>query len=190
MKRLFVPRLDWVCSPRGDRVDNHAPRGWAGARKPVLFQICSCTPFSRIPQAQLMRLDSFFSGALCVMSGGRLPAALFLVFLLDSKGARASAIPDLGLRSLSLFCKILDIADERREKRLGLRPRSPIFLCCGKNELLNQAPRISCPLDITVTICHRGECFSLIHSTLLEDDRAPRGRSLLHIEMRRFCSNV
>ena len=34
-----------------------------------------------------MRLDSFFSGALCVMSGGRLPAALFLVFLLDSKGA-------------------------------------------------------------------------------------------------------
>ena len=36
-----------------------------------------------------MRLDSFFSGALCVMSGGRLPAALFLVFLLDSKGAKA-----------------------------------------------------------------------------------------------------
>ena len=35
-----------------------------------------------------MRLDSFFSGALCVMSGGRLPAALFLVFLLDSKGAK------------------------------------------------------------------------------------------------------
>ena len=34
-----------------------------------------------------MRLDSFFSGALCVMSGGRLPAALFLVFLLDPKGA-------------------------------------------------------------------------------------------------------
>ena len=34
-----------------------------------------------------MRLDSFFSGALCVMSGGRLPAALFLVFLLDSKDA-------------------------------------------------------------------------------------------------------
>ena len=33
-----------------------------------------------------MRLDSFFSGALCVMSGGRLPAALFSVFLLDSKG--------------------------------------------------------------------------------------------------------
>ena len=35
-----------------------------------------------------MRLDSFFSGALCVMSGGRLPAALFMVFLLDSKGAK------------------------------------------------------------------------------------------------------
>ena len=34
-----------------------------------------------------MRLDSFFFGALCVMSGGRLPAALFMVFLLDSKGA-------------------------------------------------------------------------------------------------------
>ena len=26
--------------------------------------------------------------ALCVMSGGRLPAALFMVFLLDSKGAK------------------------------------------------------------------------------------------------------
>ena len=39
-----------------------------------------CTPFSRIPQAQLMRLDSFFSGALCVLSGGRLPEALFMVF--------------------------------------------------------------------------------------------------------------
>ena len=27
-----------------------------------------------------MRLDSFFSGALCVLSGGRLPEALFMVF--------------------------------------------------------------------------------------------------------------
>ena len=36
-----------------------------------------------------MRLDSFFSGALCALSGGRLPAALFMVFLLDSKGAKA-----------------------------------------------------------------------------------------------------
>ena len=34
-----------------------------------------------------MRLGSFLFGALCVMSGGRLPAALFMVFLLDSKGA-------------------------------------------------------------------------------------------------------
>ena len=34
-----------------------------------------------------MRLDSFFSGAMCVMSGGRLPEAFFMVFLLDSKGA-------------------------------------------------------------------------------------------------------
>ena len=39
-----------------------------------------CTPFSRLPQARLMRLDSFFSGALCVLSGGRLPEALFMVF--------------------------------------------------------------------------------------------------------------
>ena len=35
-----------------------------------------------------MRLNSFFFGALCVMSGGRLPAALFMVFLLDSKGKK------------------------------------------------------------------------------------------------------
>ena len=34
-----------------------------------------------------MRLASFFSGALCALSGGRLPEALFMVFLLDSKGA-------------------------------------------------------------------------------------------------------
>ena len=31
---------------------------------------------------------SFFSGALCVLSGGRLPEALFMVILLDSKGAK------------------------------------------------------------------------------------------------------
>ena len=35
-----------------------------------------------------MRLDSFFSGALCVVSGGRLPEALFMVFLLDFKSAQ------------------------------------------------------------------------------------------------------
>ena len=35
-----------------------------------------------------MRLDSFFSGALCALSGGRLPEALFMVFLMDSKGAK------------------------------------------------------------------------------------------------------
>ena len=51
-----------------------------------------CTPFSRLPQALLMRLDSFFSGALCVLSGGRLPEALFMVFLLDSKGAKKQSI--------------------------------------------------------------------------------------------------
>ena len=44
-------------------------------------------PFLEFGAAQLMRLDSFFSGALCVLSGGRLPEALFIVFLLDSKGA-------------------------------------------------------------------------------------------------------
>ena len=30
------------------------------------------------------------------------------------------------------------------------------------------AEKKMCPLDLTVTICHRGECFSLFHSTLLE----------------------
>ena len=48
-----------------------------------------CTSFSRLTQAQLLQLDSFFSGALCALSGGRLPEALFVVFLLDSKGAKA-----------------------------------------------------------------------------------------------------
>ena len=50
---------------------------------------------------------------------------------------------------------------------------------------LHQAPRISCPLDLSVTICHCGECYSLFHSTLLEGDRAPRGRSLLPKKLRR-----
>merc|ERR1712118_59033 len=58
--------------------------------------------------------------------------------------------------------------DEQREKRLGRRPRSLICLCCGKNEILHQALRNSGPLDLTVTICHRGECFCLLYSTLLE----------------------
>ena len=41
-----------------------------------------------------MRLDSFFSGALCVLSGGRLPEALFMVFLLDSEGREAGGRGD------------------------------------------------------------------------------------------------
>ena len=38
----------------------------------------------------------------------------------------------------------------------------------------------------TVTLCHREECFSLFHSTLLDGDRAPRGRSLLQKEKRKI----
>ena len=53
-----------------------------------------------------MRLDSFFSGALCVLSGGRLPEALFMVFLLDSKGAEVcdSAQSLLALSEQSAVC--------------------------------------------------------------------------------------
>ena len=47
------------------------------------------TQFCRIFEFGAVRLDSFFSGALCALSGGRLPEALFMVFLLDSKGAKA-----------------------------------------------------------------------------------------------------
>ena len=36
----------------------------------------------------VLRLDSFFSGAPCASSGGRLPEALFMVFLLDYKRAK------------------------------------------------------------------------------------------------------
>ena len=39
-----------------------------------------CTLFSQLPQAQLLRLGSFFSGAPCALSGGHLPEALFMVF--------------------------------------------------------------------------------------------------------------
>ena len=42
-----------------------------------------------------MRLASFFSGALCALSGGRLPEALFMVFLLDSKGAEVQKCENL-----------------------------------------------------------------------------------------------
>ena len=40
----------------------------------------------------VLRLDSFFSGAPCASSGGRLPEALFMVFQLDSKGAEVRRI--------------------------------------------------------------------------------------------------
>jgi len=45
-----------------------------------------------------MRLDSFFSGALCVLSGGRLPEALFMVFLLDSKGVPIGGVVRMALK--------------------------------------------------------------------------------------------
>ena len=38
------------------------------------------------------------------------------------------------------------------------------------------------PLDFRMTICHCGECFSLLRSNLWEGDRAPRSRSLLKKE--------
>ena len=38
----------------------------------------------------------------------------------------------------------------------------------------------------TVTSCHRKECFSLFHSTLLEGDRASRGRSVFKKLARTF----
>ena len=43
-----------------------------------------------------MRLASFFSGALCALSGGRLPEALFMVFLMDSKGAKVPVVARMG----------------------------------------------------------------------------------------------
>ena len=53
-------------------------------------------------------LDSFFSGALCVLSGGRLPEALFMVFLLDSKGAKVCGCP-----FRSHFSKSADVIFEK-----------------------------------------------------------------------------
>ena len=50
-----------------------------------------------------MQLDSFFFGALCVMSGGRLPAALFMVFLLDSKDAEGKTNSKNDKRSVLEF---------------------------------------------------------------------------------------
>ena len=89
-----------------------------------------CTPFSRIPQALLMRLDSFFSGALCVLSGGRLPEALFMVFLLDSKGAKTLFIVFL-LESKYLYFFEKTHSRERtlKEKRFAsLSPPTRLFL--------------------------------------------------------------
>ena len=42
-----------------------------------------------------MRLDSFFSGALCVLSGGRLPEALFMVFYWIPKVQKRVNLVDL-----------------------------------------------------------------------------------------------
>ena len=49
----------------------------------------------RIFECGVTRLASFFSGALCALSGGRLPEALFMVFLLDSKGAKVQKCANL-----------------------------------------------------------------------------------------------
>ena len=54
-----------------------------------------------------MRLDSFFSRALCVLSGGRLPEALFMVFLLDSKGASMRSL--LALSEQSAVCTFFSL---------------------------------------------------------------------------------
>ena len=46
-----------------------------------------------------------------------------------------------------------------------------------------QTSRISCPLDSpTVTIDRCGQCFRLLRSTLLDGDRAARGRSLFRLK--------
>ena len=60
-----------------------------------------------------MRLDSFFSGALCVLSGGRLPEALFMVFLLDSKGAK-------GEEALFAVSRLESLGSKRAEGYLDL----------------------------------------------------------------------
>ena len=46
-----------------------------------------------------MRLDSFFSGALCVLSGGRLPEALFMVFYWIPKVQKRVNLVDLEIKS-------------------------------------------------------------------------------------------
>ena len=66
-----------------------------------------------------MRLDSFLFGALCVMSGGRLPAALFMVFLLDSKGAKV--FRSYRVKSFPFTCKIgVDTAENEPSKILQI----------------------------------------------------------------------
>ena len=70
----FGPELEKINKMCGNKIAN--------------MRKCS-TKFSRIFECGAVRLGSFFSGALCVMSVGCLPTALFMVFLLDSKGAKS-----------------------------------------------------------------------------------------------------
>ena len=71
-----------------------------------------------------MRLDSFFSGALCALSGGRLPEALFMVFYWIPKVQTFVNLADLAKSFLTsiieyLFAKIgFDTAEERASQSL------------------------------------------------------------------------
>ena len=58
-------------------------KGTKGAR------VCQCAPsFRDFPRLRCCGLIASFPGP-CASSGGRLPEALFMVFQLDSKGAKA-----------------------------------------------------------------------------------------------------
>ena len=97
-KRRFCNKLTRTCraecyfAPPGHHASHHRLLSFESAQSLLaLFeQRALCTFFSLLPQASLHCCGLMVSSpGPCASSGGRLPEALFMVFLLDSKGANA-----------------------------------------------------------------------------------------------------
>ena len=72
---------------------------------------------------------------------------------------------------------------KRKESRLSGRATLDFFVTILAGNLGSDLHhsiilRISCLLGLPVTICHCGQCFSLIHSTLLQGDRAIKKKKI------------
>ena len=89
-----------------------------------------CTFFSLLPQASLHCCGLMVSSpGPCASSGGRLPEALFMVFLLDSKGAKVCK-SCRSRQELSIQTNIYS------QNLASMQPRTSLFNFCNFNPAL------------------------------------------------------